>query len=105
LHLFWECPFASKCWDFICPPISKGLPVLEALSHIKDKLKVPFYIEIIILASWSIWIIRNNKIFENTRPTFSIWKAIYYQELKLVVYRIKKKYESDFKAWIQNREH
>jgi hypothetical protein len=19
LHMFWECPFAVKCWDYICP--------------------------------------------------------------------------------------
>jgi hypothetical protein len=34
------------------------------------------------------------EIFENRRPSFNSWKTIYYQELKLVGYRIKRKYEA-----------
>jgi hypothetical protein len=33
--------------------------------------------------------------------TFNTWKAIYYQELKLLGYRIKKKLENEFRAWFQ----
>jgi hypothetical protein len=74
---------------------------MKAISDIKDNLKVPFYLEIAILSSWSIRIIRNGKIFENRRPSFNSWKTIYYQELNLVGYRIKRKYEAELKAWIQ----
>jgi hypothetical protein len=66
---------------FHLPHKNKGLPLLEAISDIKNKLKVPFYMKIIILSSWCIWIVRNGKIFENKIPTFNTWKAIYYQEL------------------------
>jgi hypothetical protein len=102
MHLFWECPFAQKCWDFVCPSRISGLPLLEAISDIKDKLKVPFYMKIIILSSWAIWIVRNERIFENKSPTFSTWKAIFLQELKLLKYRIKKKFESEFLFWLEN---
>jgi hypothetical protein len=51
MHLFWECPFAQKCWDFVCPLRTRGLPLLEAISDIKENLKVPFYMEIIILST------------------------------------------------------
>jgi hypothetical protein len=37
---------------------------------VKIKLNVPFSSEIIILAAWSIWMMRNNKIFNNQIPTF-----------------------------------
>jgi hypothetical protein len=43
----------------------------------KDLLKLPFSMEIIMLASWSIWIIRNNKIFKNQEAKRGSWKAIY----------------------------
>jgi hypothetical protein len=102
MHLFWECPFAHKCWDFVCPSRISGLPLLEAISNIKDKLKVPFYMEIIILSSWAIWIVRNERIFENKSPTFNTWRAIFHQELKLLKYRIKKKFESEFLSWLEN---
>jgi hypothetical protein len=101
MHLFWECPFAQRCWDFVYPSRTNGLPLLEAISDIKDKLKVPFYMEIIILSSWAIWIVRNERIFENKSPTFNTWKAIFHQELKLLKYRIKKKFESEFLSWLE----
>jgi hypothetical protein len=57
---------------------------------IKDKLNVHFFMDIIILASWSIWITRNNKIFEGIHPSFNSWRTIYLQELRMVKYRVKK---------------
>jgi hypothetical protein len=57
--------------------------------------------EIIILSSWGIWIVRNGRIFENKSPTFNTWKAIFHQELKLLKYRIKKKLEPEFSSWLE----
>ena len=69
-HLFWSCPFAAQCWDFICPSRAHNLSVLEAFQDLKDKLNKPFFMEIIILGSWAIWISRNNKFFEHITPSF-----------------------------------
>jgi hypothetical protein len=55
-HLFWAYPFADKCWDFICPQRQKDLSVQESFQDLRHKLKVPFSMEIIILASWALWI-------------------------------------------------
>jgi hypothetical protein len=82
--------------------ISSGLTVLESISNIKDNLNLPFSMEIIVLAAWSIWILRNEKIFNNIQPSFRTWKAIYFQELIWLGHRIKKKHEEKFKAWLQD---
>jgi hypothetical protein len=71
-----ECPFANACWDFVCPERTKKLSVMEAFADLKEKLKVPFFMEIIILAAWGIWIIRNNKIFKNSNPKIANWRAV-----------------------------
>jgi hypothetical protein len=102
LHLFWECPFAVKCWDFICPHRTQGLNTLDSISNIKTKLNLPFSMEIIVLAAWSIWILRNEKIFNNVQPLFKTWKAIYFQELRWLGFRMKKKHEETFKYWLQS---
>jgi hypothetical protein len=68
---------------------------------IKEKLNVPFYMEIIIISSWAIWIVRMERIFENKSPTFNTWKAIFHHELKLLKYRIKKKLEPEFLFWLE----
>jgi hypothetical protein len=61
----------------------RNLSVNEAFQDLKDKLKLPFSMEIIILASWAIWMTRNKKIFKGQRSSFQGWKAIYMEELKL----------------------
>jgi hypothetical protein len=90
LHLFWECPFTVKCWDYVCPRRIQGLNTLDSISNIKTQINLPFSMEIIILAAWSIWILRNEKIFNNIQPLFRSWKAIYFQELRWLGFRIKK---------------
>ena len=80
-HLCWSCPFAQECWDFICPSRTRNISVFEAFQDLKDKLNVPFFMEISILAAWGIWIVRNNKKFKQQRSRFASWKAIYFQEL------------------------
>jgi hypothetical protein len=65
------------------------LTLIDSIKDIKDKLQVPFSMEIIILASWSIWIVRNNNVFNNQRPRFACWKAIYKEELRLLKHIIR----------------
>jgi hypothetical protein len=67
---------------------------MEAFADLKEKLNVPFLLEIIILAAWSIWIVRNNKIFKNSNPTIASWEAVFYYELIMVKHRMKKNFLS-----------
>jgi hypothetical protein len=91
-HLFQTCPFANKCWDSVCPQRCRNLSIIDSIKDIKDKLQVPFSMEIIILASWSIWIVRINNVFNNQRPRFACWKAIYKEELRLLKHKIRNKF-------------
>lgn len=83
-HLFWTCCFAVQCWDIICPSRQRNLSIMEAFEDLKQKLQVPFYMEIIILAAWAIWITRNNIIFQSITPSIPRWKNIYLEELQLL---------------------
>ena len=103
VHLFWTCPLAQECWNFVCPNRTVNLSLHEALMDMKIKLKSPFYMEIFIITSWSIWMVRNNKIFRNEAPSFQRWKAIYLGELDWLAYRIKPKMAEDFRAWLQSQ--
>jgi hypothetical protein len=105
IHLFWSCPFASKCWDSVCPQRAKNLSVLESIVDMKKKINKPFSMEIIILAPWSIWIVRNNKLFGDETTRWSNWKAIFNKELKMLAYRMKKKLATEFKNWVQSQYH
>jgi hypothetical protein len=103
IHLFWTCPFTEHCWDYICPTRDRNLSAMESIADIKMKIGLPFGMDIIIVATWSLCIVRNNKIFNNTGPSFSSWKAIYLQELGLISFRMKKKHVDSFREWLQNQ--
>jgi hypothetical protein len=100
-HLFQSCPFAIDCWDSVCPQRQRNIPFMDSIKDIKDKLQVPFSMDIIILASWSIWIVRNNKVFNNQRPSFNNWKAIFHEELRLLKFRIKNRHKEQFFSWLE----
>jgi hypothetical protein len=87
--------------DYLCPQRTTNLSVHEAFYDIRDKLRLPFSMDIIILAAWGLWNVRNNKIFKNQRPTFQSWKFLFTQELHMLEYRMKKKYVQSFKEWLQ----
>jgi hypothetical protein len=101
-HLFLTCPFAVKCWDHLCPQRNRNLVIEDAIKDIKNKLRVPFAIDIIVLATWSIWIVRNNKIFNNKRPSFAGWRAIFHEELRMLGHRIKNKFKEQFFSWLED---
>jgi hypothetical protein len=70
--------------------------LLENIFEIRDKLKVPFSMDIVILGAWSIWIIKNNKIFNDQEPRFNAWRVIFKQELEMLRFRMKKKHAEIF---------
>jgi len=45
--------------------------------------------EVIILLSWSIWITRNNFIFNGIQPSTQVMKATFTHEFAMVIYRAK----------------
>jgi hypothetical protein len=53
-HLFLDCPFANACRDIVCSKRTKNMAISQTFLDIKEKLNVPFFMEIIILAAWSI---------------------------------------------------
>jgi hypothetical protein len=59
--------------------------------------------EISILAAWGIWIVRNNKIFNNEASSFENWKFIYLHELRLVSFTMKKKHATAFQEWLHTQ--
>lgn len=97
-RLFWGCPFAIRCWNYVCPSRDRLASILEAMEDIKLKQGVPFFMDIIILAAWAIWISRNNLTFQQVNPSFQNWKRIYLEELNWLGHRIKKKHATQFNS-------
>jgi hypothetical protein len=73
---------------------------MDALCGIKEKLNLPFAVEIIMLGAWAIWIITNRRIFEGQTPSLQAWRILYKQELQLLSYIMKKKLDVPFQTWL-----
>ncbi|KAG2655750.1 hypothetical protein PVAP13_1KG069342 [Panicum virgatum] len=87
LHLFIECNFAKQCWSSI------GIQLQQS--------SVPFFMDIIILMSWSIWIERNGETFRNITATIAQCRATLRKELALVVHRAKSSVSTHLLSWIE----
>jgi hypothetical protein len=72
----------------------------DILAVAKRSFNKPFFMEVLMIACWNIWLIRNGKIFRNERPTFAKWKSKFVHDLTLLQYRIKEKNKKGLLDWI-----
>lgn len=70
------------------------------LKQIKDSLRVPFYMKIVILMTWSIWTVGNDWIFNDTDPTVDICKRNFVKEMNLLLHRVKPEIGSMMNTWL-----
>jgi hypothetical protein len=69
-HLFFQCPFAQMCWQYLCPDwtLPQQLDIESLITSLKLSLNVLFFMELIMLTTWAIWTTRNEFIFKVTPP-------------------------------------
>jgi hypothetical protein len=99
-HLFFRCNFAKACWSSIGASVLTSRPVFQILKLLKDKLAVPFYMEIIILMTWAIWTTRNAWIFSNIYPLVQDCKRKFLSEFSLLLHRVKYEMVNPMEVWL-----
>jgi hypothetical protein len=99
-HLFLRCNFAKACWNAIGVSVVTTRPLLQILRKIKEKLAVPFYMEIIILMSWSIWTTRNDWTFNGKDPSVEDSLRKFKKEFLLLRHRAKQSFLPAMNDWI-----
>lgn len=65
LYLLVDIPFALACWNTVHLFIPAHTNFLQVIVSLKDQIRLPFFMEIVITMCWSIWTIRNHVIFRN----------------------------------------
>jgi hypothetical protein len=101
VHLFLECSFARSCWSLLGVTIISSPDTFQRLGSIREQLNVPFDLEIIILMSWCIWLIRNDEIFRNfpvdCLRCLQLFKSFFSQ----LLWKAKKKYFPQIEQWLE----
>jgi hypothetical protein len=84
-HMIFHCDFSRSCWNKLKMVWSQHGNRLDIIEHGRATWKDPLYMEVTIVASWSIWKERNNKLFNGIDPDIDSWTRRFKQEFALLV--------------------
>ena len=101
LHLLVDCPFALACWNTLNLFISAHTDFLQVIVSLKDQIRLPFFMEIVITMWWYIWTIQNDVIFRNMPASIQRCKSIFKEEFALIILRAKGKYQPQIDLWLE----
>jgi hypothetical protein len=93
-HLFFQCNFSSRIWNYLQIDWIQNYDLQMVISAARESFRKPFFIEVVIIACRNIWLIRNDKVFNQSRPTFAKWKYKFIHDMSLLPYRIKQKHKA-----------
>jgi hypothetical protein len=88
-HLFFHCQFAQLCWSFLNINWVLRRDLGVDLPATKAAFSGPCFFEITACATWNIWKVRNDLIFNNTPADFGRWKVCFQSDLLLHRFRVK----------------
>jgi hypothetical protein len=102
-HLFFLCPFAHICWQYLCPTWvpPQHHDIQSFIQSLKTPIKEPFFMEIIILTAWSIWTTRNDYISKGTPPSLYRCGKKLKDELYLLLHKATRKSYGGFRNWVE----
>ena len=88
-HLFFRCDFSSTCWGKLGITWPLHGNRVQLLHAAKATWGRPMFMEVFIIASWSIWKERNNKLFRNMAPTVEGGTQRFKLDFGMMRHRIK----------------
>nr|TKW00511.1 LOW QUALITY PROTEIN: hypothetical protein SEVIR_8G113900v2 [Setaria viridis] len=95
-HLLLGCSFAQECWihlGIFANLLDEPYDILESF---KQQLQVPFFMEIIIIMSWSIW---NDWIFKGISQFVQSYLSTFKLVFTQVILRVKEDWKSTM-SWL-----
>ena len=86
----------KECWATIHINWDTSLPLLDRYTQARGAHNIPFFTEATLVATWELWKVRNDKIFQRRDPTPSIWLSNFKNQCKLQSIRFKDDLRSTF---------
>ena len=99
-HLFFECNFSVRIWNYLQITWSPGNDMSDIVLQAKQDFAKPFFTEVVFVACWNIWIIRNAKVFRHERQSFNKWRSAFIHDILLMQHRVKARYKEELLKWI-----
>ena len=104
-HLFFNCPFSQRCWDVVGMtwPIDDNR--LALLGGGRDNWRQPLFMDIFLLAAWSLWMERNNQHFRGIQHSHGAWLARFKHLLELLTHNCREDLHPFLSNYIVNLGH
>ena len=99
-HLFFNCNFSVRVWNYLQIDWSAGTSMSDLVIQARRSFDKPFFNEVVFIACWNIWIIRNAKVFRGERASFNKWRGAFRHDITLMQHRIKSGYKDELLKWI-----
>ena len=101
-HLFFTCQFSTRVWNYLNIQWLAGLTTAQCLFAARKSFGKPFFREVVYLAAWNIWLLRNGRIFRHERPSFAAWKRNFIHDVTLHSHRFKPSLKPLLLAWVHS---
>jgi hypothetical protein len=99
-HLFFECPFATVCWNKLHITWEDVPEVHERLLRANSVFHHSFFMDIFIMGAWELWKMRNAVIFDAAPPLFSTWTVKFRELVRLQIIRFKEAHRVFLSSWL-----
>jgi hypothetical protein len=100
-HLF-NCGLATRVWNYLQILWQDEMSPKECILNASKSFGHPFFLEVVFLASWNIWLLRNGRILRDEIPSFRAWKRNIIHDITLLSHRFKTSMRPVLVAWINN---
>jgi hypothetical protein len=99
-HLFFTCVFATQCWDFLGIQWDVNAQFTQVFAAAKTTFQGPCFFEVFACASWNIWKVRNEMVFNHIPATLARWKIGFQSDLLLHRFRVKSSKVQPLVEWL-----
>ena len=100
-HLFFDYPFAQDCWQtlHIHWANSQNVHLRIILGRINNSLLL--FMEIFLVATWEIWKLRNDRIFNQGSVSKNKWLFNFKTQVHLHLLRVKDSLHPQIVQWLE----
>lgn len=87
-HLFFHCSFSATCWRSLGVHWSTHDHRLQLIEQANEDWEGPMFMDVFLVAAWSLWKERNNNHFRGVPPTFASWRSRFIKDFSDILYRV-----------------
>lgn len=99
-HLFFDCIFAQECWLKLGITWNSALELFDRFMQARSSHTTPFFAEVVMIAAWELWKLRNDRVFNRQDPTLVFWFSNFKSQCLLQPVRFKDDLRSSFYVWL-----